>query len=85
MIPDFQSLMLPLLKLISDGKEYKMDVNSDNMEYDSANLRKIPIPTNLPIRILETIKTRKKLIKIITINIIFKVFCINDIAGTFLL
>ncbi len=24
MIPDFQSLMLPLLKLISDGKEYKM-------------------------------------------------------------
>ena len=24
MIPDFQTLMLPLLKLISDGKEYKM-------------------------------------------------------------
>lgn len=24
MIPDFQTLMLPLLKLLSDGKEYKM-------------------------------------------------------------
>lgn len=23
MIPDYQSLMLPLLKMVSDGKEYK--------------------------------------------------------------
>ena len=23
MIPDYQTLMLPLLKLVSDGKEYK--------------------------------------------------------------
>jgi restriction system protein len=29
MIPDFQTIMLPLLKSISDGKEYKLDVVID--------------------------------------------------------
>ena len=31
MIPDFQSIMLPLLKQIRDGKEYKLDIVVDLM------------------------------------------------------
>ena len=31
MIPDYQSIMLPLLKLISDGKEYRMRLVTDEL------------------------------------------------------
>ena len=31
MIPDYQSIMLPLLELISDGKEYKMRFVTDEL------------------------------------------------------
>ena len=47
-IPDYQSIMLPLLKLVSDGQEYKMRDVTDKLA-DHFNLteeeRQEPIPS----------------------------------------
>jgi restriction system protein len=47
MIPDFQTLMLPLLKLISDGKEYKMRT-VEEMLAEQFNLTKEELVELLP-------------------------------------
>ncbi len=47
-IPDYQSIMLPLLKLVSDGQEYKMrdvtDALADQFSLTEEE-RKVPIPS----------------------------------------